>query len=210
MVSADSQIRILCVDDHPLLIDGIGALIHTQRDMSLVAEASSGKEGIVRFRATLPDVTLMDLQMREMNGIDAIIAIRTEWPFAKIIVLTTFGGDAMAQRALRAGAQAYVLKGQIGGEILDTIRLVHAGERRVHPEVASSIATHMTETALTDREVEVLGHIANGLSNKQIAFTLAINEETAKTHVKNILAKLRANDRTHAVTLAVRRGIIVL
>jgi DNA-binding NarL/FixJ family response regulator len=209
-MSGDSQIRILCVDDHPLLIDGIAALIHTQPDMCLVAEASSGKEAVTQFRATLPDVTLMDLQMREMSGIDAIIAIRTEWPWAKIIVLSTFGGDAMAQRALKAGAQAYLLKGLVGGEILDTIRLVHGGERRIQPEVATSIAAHMSETALTDREMEVLGLIANGRSNKQIAFTLSINEETAKTHVKNILAKLRANDRTHAVTLALRRGIIFL
>jgi DNA-binding NarL/FixJ family response regulator len=209
-MSVDSPIRILCVDDHPLLIDGVAALIHTQPDMCLVAEASSGKEAVMQFRATLPDVTLMDLQMPEMSGIDAIIAIRTEWPWAKIIVLSTFGGDAMAQRALKAGAQAYLLKGLVGGELLDTIRLVHGGERRIHPEVASSIVTHMTETALTEREVEVLGLIANGQSNKQIAFTLCINEETAKTHVKNILAKLRANDRTHAVTLALRRGIILL
>jgi DNA-binding NarL/FixJ family response regulator len=209
-MSGDSQIRILCVDDHPLLIDGIAALIHTQPDMCLVAEASSGKEAVTQFRATLPDVTLMDLQMPEMSGIDAIIAIRTEWPWAKIIVLSTFGGDAIAQRALKAGAQAYLLKGLVGGELLDTIRLVHGGERRINPEVASSIATHVTEIALTDREVQVLGLIANGQSNKQIAFTLSINEETAKTHVKNILAKLRANDRTHAVTLAIRRGIILL
>jgi DNA-binding NarL/FixJ family response regulator len=197
-MSVDSPIRILCVDDHPLLIDGVAALIHTQPDMCLVAEASSGKEAVMQFRATLPDVTLMDLQMPEMSGIDAIIAIRAEWPWAKIIVLSTFG------------AQAYLLKGLVGGELLDTIRLVHGGERRIHPEVASSIVTHMTETALTEREVEVLGLIANGQSNKQIAFTLCINEETAKTHVKNILAKLRANDRTHAVTLALRRGIILL
>jgi DNA-binding NarL/FixJ family response regulator len=207
---ADSPIRILCVDDHPLLIDGIAALIHTQPDMRLVAAASSGKEAVTQFRATMPDVTLMDLQMREMNGIDAIIAIRSEWPSAKIIVLSTFGGDAMAQRALQAGAQAYVLKGLMRGEILDTIRSVHAGEQRIQPEVASSIASHLTETALTDREVEVLSHAANGQSNKQIAFALSIKDDTVKSHMKNILAKLRVNDRTHAVTLALRRGIILL
>jgi len=203
-------IRILCVDDHPLLIDGISALIQTQADMRLVAEASSGKEAVAQFRQTLPDVTLMDLQMQDMNGIDAIIAIRTEWPWAKIIVLSTFGGDAMAQRALKAGAQAYMLKGLGGGELLNAIRSVHGGEKRIQPEVASSIATYIADIALTEREVQVLSLIANGQSNKQIAFSLSINEETAKTHVKNILAKLRANDRTHAVTLALRRGIIVL
>jgi DNA-binding NarL/FixJ family response regulator len=152
----------------------------------------------------------MDLQMREMNGVDAIGAIRTEWPWAKIIVLSMFGGDAMAQRALKAGAQAYLLKGLVRGELLDTIRLVHGGARWVQAEVASSIATHVSDTALTDREVEVLGQIANGKSNKQIAYNLSINEETAKTHVKNILAKLHANDRTHAVTLGLKRGIILL
>jgi DNA-binding NarL/FixJ family response regulator len=203
-----APIRILCVDDHPLLLDGIAALIGTQPDMRLVAEASSGVEAVRQFRATLPDITLMDMQMREMNGIDAIGAIRTEWPWAKIIVLSTFGGDVMAQRALKAGAQAYLLKGLVRGELLDTIRVVHGGARWIQAEVASSIATHVSETALTDREVEVLRLVANGNSNKQIAFNLSINEETAKTHVKNILAKLHANDRTHAVTLALRRGII--
>jgi DNA-binding NarL/FixJ family response regulator len=209
-MSDGAPIRLLCVDDHPLMLDGIAALIHSQADMCLVAQASSGRTAITQFRLTLPDVTLMDLQMRDMSGIDAIIAIRTEWPAAKIIVLSTFGGDAMAHRALKAGAQAYVLKGLVRGEILETIRLVHRGEKRVQPEVASSIATYVTEAALTDREIEVLGLIANGQSNKQIAFTLSINAETAKTHVKNILAKLHAQDRTHAVTLALRRGIILL
>jgi len=205
-----SLIRILCADDHPLLLDGVAALIGTEPDMKLVAEASSGVEAVRQFRATLPDITLMDVQMRGMNGIDAIGAIRTEWPWAKIIVLSTFGGDAMAQRALKAGAQAYLLKGLVRGELLDTIRLVHGGAKWVQAEVASSIATHVSETALTDREVEVLGHIADGKSNKLIAYNLSINEETAKTHVKNILAKLHASDRTHAVTLALRRGIILL
>ena len=209
-MSHESCIRILCVDDHPLLLDGIAALIGTERDMKIVAEATSGIEAIRQFRATLPDVTLMDVQMREMNGVDAIGAIRTEWPWAKIIVLSMFGGDAMAQRALKAGAQAYLLKGLVRGELLDTIRLVHGGARWVQAEVASSIATHVSDTALTDREVEVLGQIANGKCNKQIAYNLSINEETAKTHVKNILAKLHANDRTHAVTLGLKRGIILL
>lgn len=203
-------IRILCVDDHPLLLDGIAALIGIEPDMKLVAEATSGIEAVRQFRATLPDVTLMDVQMSDMNGIDAIGAIRSEWPWAKIIVLSTFGGDAMAQRALKAGAHAYLLKGLARSELLATIRLVHGGAKCIQAEVASSIATHVTETALTDREVEVLKLIANGKSNKRIAYDLSINEETAKTHVKNILAKLHANDRTHAVTLALRRGIILL
>jgi len=200
----------MCADDHPLLRDGIAALIGTEPGMRLVAEASSGVEAVRQFRAMLPDITLMDVQMREMNGIDAIGAIRTEWPRAKIIVLSTFGGDAMAQRALQAGAQAYLLKAFVRGELLDTIRLVHGGAKWIQAEVASSIATHVAETALTNREVEVLGLISHGRSNKQIAYNLSINEETAKTHVKNILAKLHANDRTHAVTLALRRGIIIL
>src|SRR6266446_1607782 len=209
-MSENSVIRILCADDHPLLRDGIAALIGTEPGMRLVAEASSGIEAVRQFRATLPDITLMDMQMRQMNGIDAIGAIRTEWPWAKIIVLSTFGGDAMAQRALKAGAQAYLLKGLVRGELLDTIRLVHGGAKWIQAEVASSIATHVADTALTGREVEVLGLISHGKSNKQIAYNLSINEETAKTHVKNILAKLHANDRTHAVTLGLRRGIILL
>ena len=209
-MSDQSLIRILCVDDHPLLLDGVAALIGTEPDMKLVGQASSGVEALRQFRATLPDITLMDLQMKGMSGVDAIGAIRTEWPWAKIIVLSTFDGDAMAQRALKAGAQAYLLKGRVRGELLDTIRLVHGGARWVQAEVASSIATHVAETALTDREVEVLRLIADGKSNKLIAYILSINEETAKTHVKNILAKLHASDRTHAVTLALRRGIILL
>src|ERR1700752_3708952 len=152
-MSDESLIRILCVDDHPLLRDGVAALIGTEPDMKLVAEASSGIEALRQFRATLPDVTLMDLQMKEMNGIDAIGAIRAEWPWAKIIVLSTFGGDAMAQRALKAGARAYLLKGLVRGQLLDTIRLVHGGAKWIQAEVASFIAAHVAETALTDREV---------------------------------------------------------
>src|SRR5246127_3459017 len=169
----ESRIRILCVDDHPLLLEGVAALIGMERDMTVVAQASSGIEAIRQFRALLPDITLMDLQMREMNGVDAIGAIRTEWPWAKIIVLSTFAGDAMAQRALKAGAQAYILKGLVRGELLDTIRLVHGGAKCIQAEVASSIATHVSETALTDREVEVLGHIADGKSNKRVAYDLS-------------------------------------
>lgn len=206
----NSVIRVLCADDHPLMLDGIAALISTEPDMQVVAQASSGIDAVTQFRETLPDITLMDLQMKQMNGIDAIGAIRAEWPWAKIIVLSTFGGDVMAQRALRAGAQAYLLKGMVRGELLETIRVVHGGAMWIQAEVASSIATHVNETALTGREVQVLELIANGKSNKQIAYNLSINEETAKSHVKNILAKLHANDRTHAVTMALRRGIILL
>jgi len=178
--------------------------------MRLVAQASSGVEAVRQFRATLPDITLMDLQMSEMDGIDATIAIRTEWPQAKIIVLTTFGGDAIAQRALKAGAQAYILKGLVRAELLETIRLVHGGSKQIQPEVALSIAAHVSDAALSDREVQVLRLVAAGNSNKQISHVLSINEETTKTHLKNILSKLHASDRTHAVTLALRRGIIEL
>jgi DNA-binding NarL/FixJ family response regulator len=209
-MSVQSLIRILCVDDHPLLLDGLAALIGTQPDLRLVAQASSGVEAVRQFRATLPDITLMDLQMRGMDGIDAIIAIRTEWPQAKIIALTTFEGDTLAQRALKAGAQAYLLKGLVRGEVLDTIRLVHGGAKQIQPEVALSIAAHVSDPALSDREVQVLQLIAGGHSNKQISHALSIKEETTKTHVKSILAKLQASDRTHAVTLALRRGIIAL
>ncbi|HEY2676652.1 MAG TPA: response regulator transcription factor [Steroidobacteraceae bacterium] len=201
-------IRILCVDDHALLREGIAALIATQSDMTLVAEASSGREAVAQFRLHQPDVTLMDLQMGEMNGIDAIIAIRAEWPGAKIIVLTTYAGDVLAQRALKAGAFAYVLKGLIRKDILETIRDVSRGLKRIEPNVAADLAQHQADTSLTPREVQVLTLVASGNSNKLIAAQLQINEETAKTHIKSILAKLDANDRTHAVILGLRRGVI--
>jgi DNA-binding NarL/FixJ family response regulator len=201
-------IRILCVDDHPLLREGIATLVATQPDMSLVAEASSGREAIEQFRRHRPDVTLMDVQMDEMNGIEAIIAIRGEWPTAKIIVLTTYAGDVLAQRALKAGAHAYVLKGSIRKEILDTIRDVSRGLKRIEPNVAADLAKHQSDASLTPREIEVLSLVAAGNSNKLIAAQLRINEETAKTHIKSILAKLDANDRTHAVTLGLQRGVI--
>jgi DNA-binding NarL/FixJ family response regulator len=201
-------IRILCADDHALLREGISALIATQSDMTLVAEAGSGREAVEQFRSLRPDVTLMDLQMTDMNGIEAIIAIRSEWPGAKIIVLTTYAGDVLAQRALKAGAQAYVLKGLIRGEILDTIRDVHQGLKRIEPNVAEDLAKHQADTSLTPREIQVLTLVAAGNSNKLIASKLQINEETAKTHMKSILAKLDANDRTHAVILGLRRGVI--
>jgi DNA-binding NarL/FixJ family response regulator len=203
-------IRILCVDDHPLLREGIATLVATQPDMALVAEASNGREAIEQFRRHQPDVTLMDVQMDEMSGIEAIIAIRAEWPTAKIIVLTTYAGDVLAQRALKAGAHAYVLKGSVRKEILDTIRDVSRGLKRIEPNVAADLAKHQSDASLTRREIEVLSLVAAGKSNKLIAAQLKINEETAKTHMKSILAKLEANDRTHAVILALRRGVIGL
>ena len=205
-----APIRVLAVDDHPLIREGIAALIANQRDMQLVAEASSGREAIEKFRTAEPDVTLMDLQMPEMSGIDAIAAIRQEFPAARIIVLTTYDGDALAERALRAGAQAYVLKGLIGQDLMETIRVVHAGSKRISPDVAVQLASHAGETGLSARELEVLSLIAAGQSNKIIAAQLFITEATTKGHVASILAKLRANDRTHAVTLALKRGIIQL
>jgi DNA-binding NarL/FixJ family response regulator len=208
--SKPSPIRLLAVDDHPLLRDGIRALIATQPDMQLAGEAESGLEAIAKFREIRPDVTLMDLQMPDMSGIDAIIAIRSEFSHARILVLTTYGGDALAERALRAGAQAYVLKGLVRKDLLETIRLVHAGSKRIHPDIAAQLANHMGETGLSARELEVLSLIATGNSNKTIGTRLLITEETAKGHVKNIMAKLGANDRTHAVTLALQRGIITL
>jgi two-component system, NarL family, response regulator len=208
-MSVDSSpIRVLAVDDHPIVRDGIAALVASQRDMRLVAEASTGREAIEQFRAQSPDITLMDLQMPEMSGIDALIAIRGEFPSAKVIVLTSYGGDALAVRALKAGAQAYVLKGLVRKDLLDTIRAVHRGLRRIHPDVAAQLATHLGEDALSTREIEVLTLVAVGNSNKLIGLRLSISEDTVKAHLKSILAKLGANDRTHAVTLALERGIL--
>jgi DNA-binding NarL/FixJ family response regulator len=203
-------IGVLAVDDHPLLREGLAALISKQTDMRLLGEASSGREAVEQFRLLNPDVVLMDVQMPGMDGIDAMIAIRERDPSAKIIVLTTYAGDALAQRALMAGAQAYVLKGSVRTELIDTIRAVYRGLKRVHPDVAVELAEHMGDEVLSAREVRVLSLIAAGNSNKQIAKELSITEETAKAHVKSILGKLRANDRTHAVTLALARGIIRL
>jgi DNA-binding NarL/FixJ family response regulator len=203
-------IGVLAVDDHPLLREGLAALISKQTDMRLLGEASNGREAVEQFRLLNPDVVLMDVQMPGMDGIDAMIAIRERNPSAKIIVLTTYAGDALAQRALVAGAQAYVLKGSVRTELIDTIRAVYRGLKRVHPDVAVELAEHMGDEVLSAREVRVLSLIATGNSNKQIAKELSITEETAKAHVKSILGKLRANDRTHAVTLALARGIIRL
>ena len=205
-----STIRILSVDDHPLLREGIAALVASQSDMKLVAEASTGREALEQFRKHRPDLTLMDLEMPDMNGIEAMIAICAEFPEARIIVLTTYKGDVQVLRALKAGARAYLLKGLLRKELLETIRAVHAGEKRISPEVAAQLADHVADDALTAREIEVLRLIAAGDANKLIANQLSITEETVKSHVGNILSKLGANDRTHAVTIGLKRGIIEL
>jgi DNA-binding NarL/FixJ family response regulator len=203
-------IRILTVDDHPLLREGIAALVASQSDMKVVGEASNGIEALEMFRKHHPDVTLMDLVMPGMKGVDAIIAIRAEFPEARIVVLTTYTGDVQVLRALKAGARGYLLKGLLRKELLETIRAVHGGGKRIPPEVAAQLADHIGDEALSAREIEVLRLIAGGNANKQIADQLSITEETVKGHVKNILAKLSANDRTHAVTIGLKRGIIEL
>ena len=203
-------IRVLAVDDHPLLREGIGTLLAAQPDIKLVAEASNGREAIEQYRIHRPDVTLMDLQMPEMNGVDAMIAICGEFPGARIIVLTTYTGDAQVLRALRAGARGYLLKNLLRKELLETIRLVHAGQKRIPPDVAAELAEHATDETLSAREIEVLRLVSGGNANKEIAAQLSITEETVKGHIKNILAKLGANDRTHAVTIGLKRGIIDL
>ncbi len=203
-------IRILAADDHALLRYGIASLVGAEPDMELVAQASTGPEAIEQFRLHHPDVTLMDLQMPGMNGIEAMIAIRSEFPNARIIVLTTYTGDVQVTRALKAGARAYILKGRVAAELLETIRAVHAGQKRIPPEVAAELAEHAGENGLTEREMEVLRLIAAGNANKEIAAQLSIAEDTVKRHVTGILAKLGANDRTHAVTIGLERGIIEL
>ena len=193
-----------------MLREGIAALVASQSDMELVAEASNGREAVEKFRIHHPDVTLMDLQMPELGGIDAISAICGEFPEARIVVLTTYAGDVQVTRALQAGARGYLLKGLLRKELLETIRAVHAGQKRVSPEVAAEIANHVLDDTLTSREIDVLRLIAGGNANKEIGVQLSITEETVKGHVKNILAKLEANDRTHAVTIGLKRGIIQL
>jgi DNA-binding NarL/FixJ family response regulator len=203
-------IRVLAVDDHSLFREGIATLLAAQPDMKLVAEASNGREAIEQHRIHRPDVTLMDLQMPEMNGVDAIMTICGEFPRARIIVLTTYSGDVQVLRALKAGARGYLLKNLLRKELLDTIRLVHAGHKKIPPEIANELAEHATDESLSEREIEVLRMVAGGNANKEIGARLDITEETVKGHLKNIMAKLGANDRTHAVTIALKRGIIEL
>ena len=210
MSDGSAQIRILAVDDHVLVREGIALLLGTEPDMALVAEASNGREAIQQFRAHRPDVTLMDIQMPEMNGLDAIMAIRGEFPAAKIIVLTTYKGDVQILRALKAGAQGYLLKNTFHKELIDTIRAVHAGRKALSPEASYEIAEHATDDALTPAEINVLRLIAAGNANKQIADQLSITEETVKGRVKNILSKLGASDRTQAAMIGLKRGIIEL
>jgi DNA-binding NarL/FixJ family response regulator len=210
MSGGSPRIRILAVDDHPLVREGIAGLVGVQPDMTLIAEAFNGRDAIQQFRTHRPDVTLMDLQMPEMNGLDALIVIRTEFPDAKVIVLTTYEGDVHILRALKGGAQGYLLKNTLHSELLKTIRAVHAGRRSLSPEVSFQIAEHMGDQALTPAEIAVLRLIAAGNANKQIADQLAITEDTVKGRVKSILSKLDANDRTHAAIIGLKRGIIEL
>lgn len=210
MANEVERIRILAVDDHALLRKGIAALIGAEPDLNLVAEASNGHEAIAAFKKHRPDVTLMDLQMPGMSGIECIIAIRSDFPNARIVILTTYPGDVQVVRALKAGARGYLLKGQVNRDLPDVIRAVHSGQKRIPPEVALELAQHTAEDDLSSREIAVLRLIAAGNANKEIANKLKIAEETVKSHVTNILAKLHANDRTHAVTIALKRGIIEL
>jgi DNA-binding NarL/FixJ family response regulator len=208
--STPNLIRILTVDDHPLLRRGIAALVNAEPDLKLIAEASNGKEAIEACRSHRPDITLMDLQMPEMDGLEAVEAIRREFPEARIIVLTTYSGDTQVLRALKGGAKGYMLKGNVHRELLDAIRAVHAGQKRIPRELAAELAIHAADDALTAREIDVLRLIAVGNSNKEIADHLSIGEATVKSHVTGILSKLDANDRAHAVTIGLKRGIIDL
>jgi DNA-binding NarL/FixJ family response regulator len=207
-MSSLHKITVLTVDDHPLLRSGIAAVIQGEEDILLVGEATNGQEAIEAYRTHRPDVTLMDLQMPVMNGIEAILAIRREFPASRFVVLTTYDGDAQALRALKAGASGYLLKGMLREELVNTIRNTYAGRRCIPPEIAAGLAEHVADDALTEREIEVLRKVAAGTSNKIIAMELAVSEATVKTHMKSILSKLGANDRTHAVTIAMKRGFI--
>jgi len=209
-MSEAARIRILSVDDHPLLREGIAAIINSQPDMQLVATAATGNEAIQKFREIQPDVTLMDLRLPDLSGIDAMIAIRTEFAGARVIMLTTFEGDVEVHRALEAGARGYLLKSMPPKDLVEVIRQVHAGKKRVPPEVAATLAEHMSDEALTEREVDVLRHVSGGNRNRDIAERLFISEETVKVHMKHIMEKLGASDRTQAIAIAVRRGIIQL
>ena len=209
-MSSKSPIRVFSVDDHPLLREGIAALVNSQPDMVLVAQAATGGEAIQLFKEHLPDVTLLDLRLPDMSGIDVLIAIRGQLPEARIIMLTTFEGDVEIQRALQAGARGYLLKNMPPTELLDVIRQVHAGKKRIPPEIASQLLEHMSDEVLTDREIEVLKEVAGGNRNREIAERLFISEETVKVHIKHIMEKLGASDRTQAVSIGLRRGIIQL
>jgi len=209
-MSKASTIRVFSVDDHPLLREGIATLVNSQPDMELIAQASTGTEAVQVFKQYEPDVTLLDLRLPDMSGIDTLIAIRTAFPEARIIMLTTFEGDVEIQRALQAGARGYLLKNMPPSELLDVIRQVHAGKKRIPPEIASQLAEHLSDETLTEREVEVLREVANGNRNRNIAEKLFISEETVKVHIKHIMEKLGASDRTQAVAIGVRRGIIQL
>ena len=210
MKTETKVIRIITADDHALLRGGIASLVSIEPDMELVAQASTGREAIEQFRRHRPDITLMDLQMPDISGIEAIIAIRSEFPDSRIIVLTTYVGDVQVVRALKAGARGYLLKGNVHTDLLETIRAVHAGHKRIPPEVAAELAGHTGEDQLTARELEILRLIAKGNANKEVAAQLSIREDTVKSHVGNILEKLAANDRTHAVTIGLKRGFIEL
>jgi DNA-binding NarL/FixJ family response regulator len=210
MSTGSSSIRIMTVDDHPLLRQGIAALLESQPDMELVGEACDGEEAIVQYRQHRPDVTLMDLQMPNVNGNEATIRIRSEFPDAKILMLSTYGGDIHVLHAIKAGARGYLLKGNVRTELLEAIRTVHAGRKRIPPEVAAELAEHAADDELSSREIDVLHLVGSGNANKQIADKLSIGETTVKNHISNIFSKLGANDRAHAVTIALQRGIIEL
>lgn len=207
-MTSENPIRIMAVDDHPMIREGIAGLVSTQADLKLVAEAASGREAIQQFRMHRPDVTLMDIRMPAMSGLDAISAIRVEFPHARFIVLTTYAGDVQALRAMRAGAQAYLLKDTLRRELLDTIRAVHTGKKTLSPEVSFQLAEHLADDPLTPAEIRVLRLVAEGNANKEIASQLSLSIETVNGHVRNILSKLDAKDRTHAAMIGLKRGII--
>ncbi|MDB6008576.1 MAG: two component transcriptional regulator, LuxR family [Gammaproteobacteria bacterium] len=209
-LNENSAIGILTVDDHPMLREGLAVAIGDASDMTLVGEASNGREAIEKFRRLRPDITLMDLRMKELSGLEAITAIRAEFPSARIIVLTTYEGDAQAFAALKAGAAGYLLKSSVRKDLLDTIRAVHAGHRKISLSIAAEIAEHVADDAISEREIEILRRVASGKSNRLIAVELRITENTVKAHMRRILPKLEANDRTHAVTIALKRGILDL